>query len=66
MARSILIVEFPRFVPPMLAKPGVPFDSPEHVFEVKWDGTRVLAFVERYGSGIRVRDSGRSRQRGGG
>jgi ATP-dependent DNA ligase len=30
----------------MLAQPGVPFDSPEHLFEVKWDGTRVLAFVE--------------------
>ena len=34
MARSILIPELPRFVPPMLAKPGVPFDSAEHLFEV--------------------------------
>jgi len=33
----------------MLAKPGVPFDSPEHLFELKWDGTRVLAFVEQGG-----------------
>jgi hypothetical protein len=49
MARSILARELPRFVPPMLAQPGVPFDSSEHVFEVKWDGTRVLAFVESYG-----------------
>src|ERR1700687_5410671 len=49
MARSILIPELPRFVPPMLAKPGVPFDSPEHLFEVKWDGTRVLAFVDSRG-----------------
>src|SRR5260370_17802012 len=49
MARSILIPELPRFVPPMLAKPGVPFDSPEHLFEVKWDGTRVLAFVDSHG-----------------
>jgi ATP-dependent DNA ligase len=31
----------------MLAKSGVPFDSPEHLFEVKWDGTRALAFVEQ-------------------
>jgi ATP-dependent DNA ligase len=31
----------------MLAKPGVPFDSQEHLFEVKWDGTRALAFVEQ-------------------
>jgi ATP-dependent DNA ligase len=33
----------------MLAQPGVPFDSSEHVFEVKWDGTRVLAFVDSCG-----------------
>ena len=33
----------------MLAKPGAPFDSQEHLFEVKWDGTRVLAFVESRG-----------------
>jgi ATP-dependent DNA ligase len=31
----------------MLARPGEPFDSPEHLFEIKWDGTRVLAFVEK-------------------
>jgi ATP-dependent DNA ligase len=49
MARSILIPELPRFVPPMLAKPGVPFDSQEHLFELKWDGTRVLAFVDSNG-----------------
>ena len=49
MAQSILIPELPRFVPPMLAKRGAPFDSPDHLFEVKWDGTRVLAFVESHG-----------------
>jgi ATP-dependent DNA ligase len=27
----------------MLAVAGAPFDSPEHVFEVKWDGVRALA-----------------------
>src|SRR6266851_9948331 len=48
MPRSI-ISELPRFVPPMLAKPGSPFDSHEHLFEIKWDGTRVLAFIERRG-----------------
>jgi ATP-dependent DNA ligase len=48
MARSIFIPTLPRFVQPMLAKRGVPFDSSEHVFEVKWDGTRVLAFVESH------------------
>jgi bifunctional non-homologous end joining protein LigD len=49
MQRSILTRELPQFVPPMLAKPGAPFDSSEHLFEIKWDGTRVLAFVERRG-----------------
>jgi bifunctional non-homologous end joining protein LigD len=49
MARSILIPELPRFVPPMLAKRGVPFDSSEHLFEIKWDGTRALAFVDSHG-----------------
>jgi len=48
MARSILIPELPRFVAPMLAKRGAPFDSSEHLFEIKWDGTRVLAFVESH------------------
>ena len=39
----------PAFIAPMLAKPGVPFDSLEHFFEIKWDGTRTLVFVERDG-----------------
>jgi len=33
----------------MLAKRGAPFDSSEHFFEIKWDGTRVLAFVDSRG-----------------
>lgn len=36
----------PKFIAPMLATPGRPFDSAEHLFEVKWDGTRGLAFIE--------------------
>ncbi|HEU4759910.1 MAG TPA: non-homologous end-joining DNA ligase [Dehalococcoidia bacterium] len=37
----------PAAIPPMLAAPGgEPFDSPSHVFEVKWDGVRALAFLE--------------------
>src|SRR5271154_6825399 len=31
-----------RFLP-MLAVAGAPFDSPEHLFEVKWNGIRALA-----------------------
>jgi bifunctional non-homologous end joining protein LigD len=36
----------PAFIAPMLAKPGQAFDSDEHLFEIKWDGTRTLCFVE--------------------
>src|SRR6266852_9880875 len=28
---------------PMLAVAGAPFDSPDYLFEVKWDGVRALA-----------------------
>lgn len=31
-------------VPPMLAGTGRPFDSPEHLFDAKWDGLRSIAF----------------------
>jgi DNA ligase D-like protein (predicted ligase) len=37
----------PRFIEPMLAQPGEPFDSDEYFFEIKWDGTRALCFVEK-------------------
>jgi DNA ligase D-like protein (predicted ligase) len=36
----------PQFIPPMLAQLGEPFDSVSHLFEIKWDGTRTLAFIE--------------------
>lgn len=39
----------PEFIPPMLARIGEPFDSDRHLFEVKWDGMRVLTFVEEGG-----------------
>src|SRR3989475_7267754 len=42
----------PAFAPyvhvikPMLAESReTPFDSPDHIFELKWDGTRALAIV---------------------
>ena len=31
---------------PMLAKSSPPFDSERHLFELKWDGKRCIAFVE--------------------
>jgi DNA ligase D-like protein (predicted ligase) len=33
----------------MLAVRGVPFDSPDHLFEIKWDGIRALAGVSETG-----------------
>lgn len=37
----------PPFFPPMMAGTApAPFDSPDHWFELKWDGVRVLAFCE--------------------
>ncbi len=37
----------PSRLEPMLAEiVPEPFDSPAHLFEVKWDGLRVLAFIE--------------------
>jgi hypothetical protein len=38
----------PRLLP-MLAVPAAPFDSVEYSFEVKWDGIRVLAAVDKGG-----------------
>lgn len=31
-----------------------PFDDPGHLFQVKWDGVRVLAHVDRQGFGVRL------------
>jgi bifunctional non-homologous end joining protein LigD len=39
--------KLPAYVDPMLAKIGEPFDSPDYFFEIKWDGTRCLCFVDR-------------------
>jgi bifunctional non-homologous end joining protein LigD len=37
----------PRTLNPMLAQTAkVPFDSEHHLFEIKWDGIRCLAFIE--------------------
>ncbi len=36
-------------IKPMLAISSRPFDSDKHIFEIKWDGTRCIAFIDRYG-----------------
>jgi bifunctional non-homologous end joining protein LigD len=40
------MARLPEFIPPMLCKLGEAFDSDAHVYEIKWDGTRSLAFIE--------------------
>jgi DNA ligase D-like protein (predicted ligase) len=35
-----------RQISPMLAKASAPFDNPNYLFEIKWDGERTIAFVE--------------------
>jgi bifunctional non-homologous end joining protein LigD len=43
----------PHFIPPMLATlVGGPFDNPDWLFEVKWDGFRVEAVVDD--GGVRI------------
>ena len=32
-------------ISPMLAYSSKPFDSPNHLFEIKWDGARCLLFI---------------------
>lgn len=36
----------PLEVEPMLAEPAQPFDDPDWLFEIKWDGIRALTFCE--------------------
>ncbi len=43
------------YVEPMLAVLGEPFDSPQHLFEVKWDGFRALATIDDGGLRLRSR-----------
>lgn len=44
----------PRSIMPMLAKSAQPFDSEDYEFELKWDGTRCIMFIES--KGIRLQN----------
>ena len=39
-------LSLPAFVEPMLATRGQPFDSHDYLFEIEWDGIRMLAFID--------------------
>ena len=52
MARKTAVAK-PSFIPPMLATlVGAPFDSPDWLFEIKWDGFRVETVVD--GDSVRL------------
>lgn len=45
----------PERIAPMLAESiGDPFDSAQHLYEIKWDGTRCIALAD--GSGLRLQN----------
>lgn len=40
-------MQLPKTIAPMLATlASAPFDSDHHLMEVKWDGTRAIAFIQ--------------------
>lgn len=47
---------FEEKIKPMLAVKGKPFSSPEYLFELKWDGTRAIAFVDLQNERFRVQN----------
>lgn len=40
------VLQLPEHIEPMLAKIGNAFDSPDHLFELKWDGVRAISYVD--------------------
>jgi ATP-dependent DNA ligase len=42
-----ILTQLPSFIRPMLARRGAPFDDDAYLFEVKWDGIRAMAYIER-------------------
>lgn len=49
----------PEFVAPMLARSAPPFDSEQHLFEIKWDGTRAIALVDGDDGALRLHNRNR-------
>jgi bifunctional non-homologous end joining protein LigD len=50
MQKAIILMaresKLPKRLQPMLATIDAPFDSPEWVFEGKWDGFRMIAVIQ--------------------
>lgn len=47
---------FEEKIRPMLGVKGKPFSSPDHIFEIKWDGTRAIAFVDLDNERVRIQN----------
>ncbi|MBO8137979.1 MAG: ATP-dependent DNA ligase [Desulfotomaculum sp.] len=43
-------------IKPMLAVPAEPFDSPDYIYELKWDGYRCLAYLNNKNTELRSRN----------
>jgi len=41
------MISYNATIHPMLAHSSKPFDSEKHLFEIKWDGSRCIAFIDR-------------------
>ena len=56
LSLTVDVARLPNSMRPMLARPAdAAFDSDEHLFEPRWGGRRVLAFVDRERSGASPR-----------
>jgi len=47
---------FEAIIRPMLAEKAEPFDSADYIFEIKWDGTRCIAFVDTQKKRLRLQN----------
>jgi ATP-dependent DNA ligase len=62
LSRQSADPHLPEWIAPMLAASAdEPFDSSDHLFEVKWDGTRTIAFADA--SGLRLLNRRRTEMR---
>ena len=46
-----------RLARPMLAKRSEPFDSENHIYEIKWDGIRCISYIDKNSHELRSRNN---------
>jgi ATP-dependent DNA ligase len=57
------VAKLPESIDPMLAKLGEPFDSPDFLYEIKWDGTRAICYRDEAGFRLKNRKQRPQKQR---